>query len=70
MSSPSSPIAADAPETASARPRLAAGQQSGDLLVWLSAARQPVAGDAEVDAFVTTPPESRSVAYRSHTMLT
>ena len=53
--SPSSPIAADAgSQTAPAGPLLAAGQQSGDLLVWLSSTpAQPVAGDAELDAFVT-----------------
>jgi hypothetical protein len=53
--SPSSPIAADAcSQTAPACPLLSAGQQSGDLLVWLSSTpAQPVAGNAELDAFVT-----------------
>lgn len=53
--SPSSPITASAPaQAASAGPLLAAGQQAGDLLVWLSSTpAQPVAGDAQLDAFVT-----------------
>ena len=53
--SPSSPITASAPaQAAPAGPLSAAGQQSGDLLVWLSSTpAQPVAGDAQLDTFIT-----------------
>ncbi len=41
-------------DPAPACPPLSAGQQSGDLLVWLSSTpAQPVAGDAQLDTFVT-----------------
>ena len=53
--SPSPPVAANASSPAApAGPLLAAGQQSGDLLVWLSSTpAQPIRGDAQLDTFVT-----------------
>ncbi len=52
--SPSSPIAADTSlPAAPSGPLLAAGQQAGDLLVWLSSApEQPVVGNAQIHTTV------------------
>lgn len=54
--SPAMPITAEAHAPgAPAGPLLADGQQSGDLLVWLSSTpAQPATGNAQLDAFVVT----------------
>jgi len=54
--SPATPITAEVgPPGAPSGPLLADGQQSGDLLVWLSSTpAQPATGNAQVDTFVVT----------------
>jgi len=54
--SPAMPITAEVgPPGAPPGPLLADGQQSGDLLVWLSSTpAQPATGNAQVDTFVVT----------------
>ncbi len=54
--SPSSPVAADtSPPGAPAGPTLAPGQQTGDLLVWLSSTpAQPPIGAAQIKATLLT----------------